>query len=104
MAYAVPQPVTKRLKFMEPSGREIREGWDPMDMSYMQLLDTANAAAGPAEEAPAEVRSVARGDLPHVRPSLRSPRHEPVGMLHYSRPRRLLRIQGKSSRCSRTPR
>ncbi|KXZ47941.1 hypothetical protein GPECTOR_31g303 [Gonium pectorale] len=33
---------------MEPSGKEIREGWDPMDMSYMQLLD----AAGPAEEAP----------------------------------------------------
>ncbi|KAG2486084.1 hypothetical protein HYH03_015287 [Edaphochlamys debaryana] len=51
MAFAVPQPVTKRLKAMDvTSGKEIREGWDPMDMSYMQLLD----AAGPTEEAPAE--------------------------------------------------
>ncbi|EFJ47014.1 hypothetical protein VOLCADRAFT_92554 [Volvox carteri f. nagariensis] len=35
---------------MEPNGKEVREGWDPMDMSYMQLLD----AAGPTEDAPAE--------------------------------------------------
>ncbi|GIM04690.1 hypothetical protein Vretimale_9187, partial [Volvox reticuliferus] len=50
MAFAVPQPLCKRLKAMEPNGKEVREGWDPMDMSYMQLLD----AAGPTDDAPIE--------------------------------------------------